>query len=141
MITPEIKSKMIIRALIGFILGMFISMAFCIHNADGFDLRFVINLLAGGVIGFINNGSSAVYDIESWGTTKATVIHYISTVIVFLTIALSLGWFSIDMTLLIFMIIFTVVYVIIWLSEYLYFKKTVNEINKELESFKKTEKG
>ena len=141
MITPEIKSKMIIRALIGFILGMFISMAFCIHNADGFDLRFVINLLAGGVIGFINNGSSAVYDIESWGTTRATVIHYILTVVVFLTIALSLGWFRIDMTLLIFMIIFTVVYVIIWLSEYLYFKKTVNDINKELESFKKTEKG
>ena len=141
MITPEIKNKMIIRALIGFIAGMFISMAFCIHNADGFDRRFVINLLAGGVIGFINNGSSAVYDIESWGTTRATVIHYILTVVVFLTIALSLGWFRIDMTLLIFMIIFTVVYVIIWLSEYLYFKKTVNDINKELESFKKTEKG
>ncbi len=141
MITKEIKNKMIIRALIGFILGMFISMAFCIHNSDGFDRRFVINLLAGGLIGFINNGSSAVYDIESWGTTKATAIHYISTVVVFLTIALSLRWFRIDMTLLIFMIIFTFVYVIIWLSEYLYFKKTVDDINKELESFKKTEKG
>ncbi len=140
MITPEIKNKMIIRALIGFILGMFISMAFCIHNGDGFDSRFVINLLAGGVIGFINNGSSAVYDIESWGTTRATVIHYFLTVVVFLAIALSLGWFRIDLTLLIFMIIFTVVYVIIWLSEYLYFKKTVEDINKELESFKKTEK-
>ena len=141
MITSEIKNKMIIRGRIGFIIGMFISMAFCIYGDAEFDRFLVINLLAGGLVGLINNGSSAVYDIESWGTTKATVIHYISTVVVFLTIALSLGWFRPDMTLLIFMIIFTVVYVIIWLSEYLYFKKTVNDINKELESFKKTEKG
>ncbi len=141
MITKEIKNKAIIRALIGFILGMFISMAFCFNNHDGFDARFVTNLLMGGLVGLINNGTSVAYNIESWGTTKATFIHYISTVIVFLTIALSMDWFRMDMTLAIFMVIFTLVYVIIWVCEYMYMKKTVKEFNRELDELKKNEKG
>ena len=140
-VLADLKNKMIIRALIGFVLGMFIEIAFWFYNMRGYAPGFLLNLVMGGMVGLINNGSSVVYDIEKWGTTRATVFHYTLTVVVFLTIALSMGWFEVDATLAIFMVIFTVVYALIWLYEYLYWKKTVDKMNRQLDEFKKTERG
>lgn len=134
----DLRNKVIIKSLIGFILGMFIELFFWVR-AYGAVYRptFVLFLIMGGLIGLINNGSSVVYDIESWSTTRATIVHYFTTVIVFLSIAMPLGWFEWDLTLAIFMAIFTLIYVLIWLFNYLYWKKTIREVNEQIETLKR----
>ncbi len=135
-----LKQKLIIKSLIGAVIGMIICVAFMVFYGDDMNdrLRIIIQLIGGGIYGAIANGGSVAYDIESWSILKATFTHYLTTMTAFVVASLSLGWFS-NVALVIAVVFLTIGYVIIWLIEYFTSKKTVREINEALQELKKEE--
>ena len=89
-------------------------------------------LIGSGLYGAVAMGGSIVYQFERWGLLKATLVHYTLTLAAFLITNAALNWFPASV-LAIVLIPFTVVYFIIWLVQYLRWKKTIQEMNQDLE--------
>lgn len=129
----ELKSKFIIKSLIGFIIGLFVGIFFWSLNArTDFGKEFLVHLVMSGVYGLLAMGGSVVYDIESWGLLKATVSHYVLVMFDYIVVAVLLKWYTRVSDLLISIVIMTVLYAMIWLFEYLVWKRTIREMNAEL---------
>ena len=135
--TEELRTKCIIKSLIGAVLGMLISaflvsFAYDIDNiSPGGDFAVFIQFVGSGIMGAICNGGAVVYDIETWSLRKATVIHYVLCVIAFLAASLLLNWFDRRYMPFI-LLIFTLVYLFIWLVEFLSWKREIKRINRGL---------
>ena len=132
----EIKTKLVIRALIGAIMGMLISLFICTFLNDLSELaanklEFVIQFIGSGLYGAIPMGGSVVYEIESWGLLKPTLIHYFMTMTAFMITNAVLGWFSWNMIIYI-LIVMTVAYFIIWFVEYNRWKAEIRRMNRDL---------
>lgn len=137
----ELRNKFLIRSLIGFILGMFVGIAIWIAiYGPVFGAGFIPDLILSGVLGLVPFGGTVCYEIESWSLLRATLVHYSTTILIFLINSLTLGWFGYGSSLLIAVVLFTAAFFAIWLGEYLGYKKTIREMNEELEILKKKEK-
>ena len=88
-----------------------------------------------GVVGY---GGAIVYEFEDWPLFRATFTHYIVTFMTMFMISELLGWFPHSVLLIVF-IIFTAVYGLIWLTEYLVWKKQIRDMNRDLEEMLKRE--
>lgn len=131
----ELKTKFIIRALLGFSLGMIIGAimyVLSVNDNEPVDKVFLLMQLFGsGIMGIVGNGGAIVYDFEDWGLGRATFTHYIVTFFTMLSISEILGWFSHDI-LLIVVLVFSFVYLIIWGTEYFVWKKEIRQMNRQL---------
>ncbi len=132
----DTKTRIIFNSLLGFSLGLMIGavmMAFFATYEELNDrIALLVQLFGSGLLGAVNMGTTIVYDLEEWGIVKATFTHYLVAFFSFLTASEVLGWFSHNI-LLIVCILFTIAYVIIWLIQFLIWKRKVRELNKDLE--------
>lgn len=129
----DIRNRFLIYSLAGTILGMAVGIAMWIlaqGNPEG--RSFVIHIIASGIHGLIPCGAVIVYELESWGLTKSTVVHASITLATILLIDLPMKWFSPGREFVLAMAIYVVLYAIIWLCNYMYYKRTVREINDRL---------
>ena len=85
--------------------------------------------------GIICMGSTIVYDIDNLGLSKVTLLHYVITLVSFLSFNFLLGWFS-EFNIILILAVFTVAYFIIWLVNYLIYKREIRRMNKDLEDIK-----
>ena len=131
----ELKNRFLINSLIGIIAGMTVGIiTWMLYNPEGpGDRSFALHLFMSGLHGLIPFGAMTVYEIESWGLTKSTVVHAAITLATILCIELPMKWFSWNAEFAIAMAIYVVIYILIWLFNYLYWKHTVNELNDQLE--------
>ena len=138
----ELKSRFLINSLIGIIAGMTVGMVTWMLNplADLANRSFALHIIMSGIHGLIPCGAMTVYEIESWGLTKSTVVHATLTLATILAIELPMKWFTLSAEFAIAMLIYVVIYVFIWLFNYLYWKRTVNEMNDQLELILKQQK-
>lgn len=131
----DLKTKFIIRALLGFSLGVIIGAimyVLSVGDNEPVDKVFLLMQLFGsGIMGIVGNGGAIVYDFEDWGLGRATFTHYIVTLFTMLSLSEILGWFSHDI-LLIVILAFSLVYLIIWGIEYLVWKKEIRQMNRQL---------
>ncbi len=131
----DLKTKFIIRALLGFSLGVIIGAimyVLSVNDNEPVDKVFLLMQLFGsGIMGIVGNGGAIVYDFEDWGLGRATFTHYIVTFFTMLSISEILGWFSHDI-LLIVVLAFSFVYLIIWGTEYFVWKKEIRQMNRQL---------
>ncbi len=136
----DIKTKFIIRALLGFSLGVIIGAIMFVLNAsdtEPLDKSYLLlQLFGSGFLGIVANGGAIVYDFENWGLGRATLTHYVITFVTMFAISEMLGWFSHSILLIVF-IAFSALYLIIWLTEYFLWKKEIRHINRDLENMKK----
>ncbi len=136
----DIKTKFIIRALLGFSLGVIIgAIMFVLYVSDTAPLNksyLLLQLFGSGFLGVVANGGAIVYEFEDWALGRATFTHYIITFITMFAVSEMLGWFP-HKILLIVIIAFSVVYLIIWLIEYAVWKNEVRRINRDLEIMNK----
>ena len=136
----DIKTKFIIRALLGFSLGVIIgAIMFVLYASDTAPLNksyLLLQLFGSGFLGVVANGGAIVYEVEDWALGSATFTHYIITFITMFAVSEMLGWFP-HKILLIVIIAFSVVYLIIWLIEYAVWKNEVRRINRDLEIMNK----
>lgn len=155
----DLRSRAVFRASVGFAAGMIIGTvltavlvtldikdgilhicvpAFTAMMGGNELAAFTVQAIVSGLYGAIGLGGSVVYYIESWSILRATVTHFIFTVSAYYATGLSLKWFSSEnFSELLFMFFFFVaVYIVIWMSNYLYYRAQVNEINRELTEWK-----
>ncbi len=132
----DIRDKCMFRLLLGFTLGLLFGIVmYVVSIPDGAVLNktfLVCHLLGSGVVGLVGYGGAIVYDIESWSLGRATFTHYIVSFMTMFVVSELLGWFSHDILLGVF-IFFSVIYAIIWLTEYLVWKSQVKKMNRDLE--------
>lgn len=155
----EFKHRVLVFALIGLAMGVFAgtvvtaiistlsvadgSIHLCapefVQACGGNELvAFVIQAVLMGLYGVIPMGGAAFYEYEKWSLTKCTLIHYISTTVLYFVIAFTIRWFRIDdyVSNLIFFLCFTAAFFIIWLVNYLVYKVKLEQVNKELNNLK-----
>lgn len=132
------KTHLIIKSLVGALMTIFICVVFTALSISEGEMftdatEFVMYYLMSALMGAICMGSSVVYEIESWSLVKVTVTHYVISFVAFFTTSLCLKWFD-NKTLMIALLIFTLAYFLIWLIEYLIWKKEIRNLNRELQS-------
>ena len=136
--------QIILLSLSGAVLGIAIwFMIFMAHDTNAlsngsYRIDFILlNGLFSALFGIISMGSSIVYDIEEWSILRSTVSHFAVVFISFNVIALSLGWFSFgSIEYWIIHIIMFIIYIMIWLIQYLIFRHKVKELNRKLKDWK-----
>lgn len=136
----KLVNSFIIRALIGALMGIAICImlyAFGVYDDIILDNKpYVLMQFIGSAInGIICMGSTIVYDIDKWGLSKVTLIHYVITLVSFFSFNFLLSWFS-EFNIFIILLVFTIAYFIIWLINYLLYKREIRRMNKELENIK-----
>ena len=133
-------NSFIFRALIGALMGIAICLilyGFGLYDEIIIDDKpFVIMQFVGSALnGIICMGSTIVYDIDNLGLSKVTLLHYVITLVSFLCFNFLLGWFS-EFNIILILAVFTVAYFIIWLVNYLIYKREIRRMNKDLEYIK-----
>lgn len=135
--------KALIMGGIGFAVGAFICVIFCIvsyfSEPENFSIDggTILYIFLGGLLGLVNMGTTVVYDFESWSIAKCTLVHFVVCITSFYMFSFYIDWFKFGDTM--FFIVtaaFIVAYLIIWLVNYLSYKRTVKRLNKELKGFK-----
>ena len=140
--------KGLILAAAGFGAGMLVSLV-VLRLADpealagGYSAgKLILFLLAGGLNGAVCMGFSAVYDVERWSVTRATVTHFAITMCSLWSLALVQGWFpETAASFLVVQACFTAAYFVIWLAMYLSWRREVRRMNLELEEWKASHAG
>ena len=132
----ELKNKFLINSLVGIIAGMIVGIVFWMINSETVQgSGFILHVIVSGIHGLIPCGAATVYEIESWGVTKSTIVHATVTLATILAIEIPMKWFSSPVEFAIALIIYVVIYTVIWLCIFLYWKNTVKEMNRLLEDY------
>lgn len=105
-------------------------------------LALLLQLIATGLYGAACMGGSAVYSIDHWSLLKCTLIHYIGVMGLFVIMALSLRWYSKDniSSMLVMLAAMTLLYIMIWLVNYISYSIRLKKINKGLRNLKAAER-
>ncbi|MBO4903468.1 MAG: DUF3021 domain-containing protein [Lachnospiraceae bacterium] len=138
----KLRDKFIINSLIGFVIGMIVGVIIWIFLAGDSepDHSLLMHVIMSGLHGLIPVGAATVFEIESWGLTKQTVVHALLTLASILGIDIPMNWWKPGAELAIALVCYVVAYTIIWLVNYFYWKITVRKMNEELQQLHEHEK-
>lgn len=141
--------KALLRGLIGIPIGVYINVtvmlmislslgkvvnyrtAFSDSPLSAFLINYIISILVGFTFAF----GSAIFEVERWSITKQTFLHFVLITSVFIPSAVIGKWtqpefFSIS----IYIGLFVILYVLIWLIQYNFWKKRIEKINERLKN-------
>ena len=145
-------NKIIKRAILGFIYGVFIGQTILILESlmagDGnfyavstYLVNHTSTRLAAviaqyfitGFIGLSFAATTVIFEMDSWSIIAQTALHFVINSIVMYVSGFLCGWFphTVSSTLIWFGV-FIVVYLIFWFAFTMYYKKKTREINKAL---------
>ena len=140
-------------SLIGFVLGVGVGVMF--HTLSGPDtylareehrLGLMLYFLLSGVYGAVNMGTSAVYGIDSWSILKCTATHFAISVgssLLFFGAMILMGWMAMPSLswCLLMLAAFVAVYFLIWLLQYLAYRRRVRQMNEKLRAWRSHRKN
>ncbi len=139
----EIWKKMLRLALIGFFLGVLVGSAILFAEvyfwgADMPDQSYLIrHLILSGVVGLVPNAATVMYEIEEWSIARATVTHFVVSFFTLYAVAFVQEWFTPwSIGFWVMTIVCILIYFIIWLTQYLIFKREIRKMNEELQKWK-----
>lgn len=148
--------KAFLRGLLGFPLGVFIAYSIIIfislsYNGLGTGIFYsvppdlipeagsemkaaLLQYFLSGMLGFAFAAGSAIWQIESWSITRQTVTHFIIVSAVMYPTAYVCHWIKHDaVSFIVYMLIFSAIYSLIWLFYFKHWKNKLNAINKKLQ--------
>ncbi len=140
------------RAIMGFVYGIFIGQTILIleslaggngsfHPVSAYLLQHsssqisavIIQYFLTGIIGISFATTTLIFEIDSWSLAAQTALHFVITSVVMYISGFLCGWFPHTVrSTIIWFAIFIVIYVIMWISFTLYFKKQTKKINESL---------
>ena len=142
----ELRKKALILSLSGFLLGFLIGIAFLVIPDDGTlknegIVGKILYLMTCGIYGALAWGSSVIYEIESWSILRCTVTHGLITfggLTVFFGVLVVAGWMKKPSlgAALIMLIMFLLVYFLIWLIQFMIYRRKVKKMNLKLREWK-----
>lgn len=133
--------KATLLGLAGFVIGSLIGMCFTLAGSISFS-EALPHILLGGLYGGAAMGSSVVYDIEKWSIARATATHFLLVFALFFLLVTTMGWFSLNSPA--FWIIVGAMaagYVLIWLLQYLSYRRQIRKMNDQLTKWKSEKRG
>ena len=138
------KKQILLLSVIGAVMGIaiWLIMLLAINSkalSDGSHSSgiIILNVILSAVFGALCMGGAVVYDIEEWRILRATFTHFVIVFASFNVVGLSLKWFSFgSIEYWIIHAVMIAAYILIWLVQYLIFKRKVKELNRELEKWK-----
>ncbi len=147
------KKKVVLRALLGFPLGIafgyIITILTSLVWANGFyspcvpglieqmgsEINAVILQAAlSGLLGGVFAASSVIWEIENWSIAKQTGIYFAITALVMMPVAYFAKW--LEPTVLGFLKyfgIFTLIFIMIWVIQYFVWKSKIEKMNQGIE--------
>lgn len=150
------KKKVVLRALLGFPLGIafgyIITILTSLVWANGFyspcvpglieqmgsEINAVILQAAlSGLLGGVFAASSVIWEIENWSIAKQTGIYFAITALVMMPVAYLAKW--LEPTVLGFLKyfgIFTLIFIMIWVIQYFVWKSKIEKMNQRIEKKK-----
>lgn len=151
------KKKIITRSAIGFPLGIatgyLITIVISLIRAKGYyspcvpqlsDLMgneinaVVFQALLCGILGAGFGGASAIWEIENWSIVKQTGIYFAVISVIMMPIAYFTYWMKHSVTgFLSYFGIFALIFVVIWIVQFIIGKHNVSRMNKGLFKVKK----
>ena len=105
-------------------------------EAIGTEAAVILQTLLSGLYGLVCIGGTEFYRIERWSLLRSTMTHLLCILVSFSIVGLILRWIHFDIPSLLFLLTIAVVYFIIWLIMSLRWKKSIREMNSELEKYK-----
>ena len=138
------KKQILLLSVIGAVMGIAIWLIMLLANnpkalSDGSHSSgiVILNVILSAVFGALCMGGAVVYDIEEWSILRATFTHFVIVFASFNIVGLSLKWFSFgSIEYWIIHAVMIAAYILIWLIQYLVFKRKVKELNRELKNWK-----
>ncbi|MBO4533147.1 MAG: DUF3021 domain-containing protein [Treponema sp.] len=145
-------NKIIKRAILGFIYGVFIGQTililesliigdgnyyavstYLVNHTSSRIAAVVLQYLISGILGLSFAATTVIFEMDRWSILAQTALHFVINSIVMYIAGFLCGWFphTVGSTLIWFGI-FIVVYFIFWLCFTMYYKKKTKEINKAL---------
>lgn len=103
-------------------------------HIEGYASEIWNHMLASFGLGIYFGLASLIFEMEKGSPLKKTAIHYCLSIVIWLIIALPVGWLPFNLLLVIVgILIFTIIYSIYWTGFYLYFKKVETTMNEHLQ--------
>ena len=97
------------------------------------ESAFLIQALLSGLLGAVSFAGMLFYERDDWPMIQSAVIHWLLIMLFYFPIALYCGWCPPDpLSLLIWVGIMALVYLIVWGIMYLRYKKETAELNELL---------
>lgn len=154
------KKKIILRGAVGFpigvMIGYFISIIISLVYADGYYSPCVpalsefmgseigavlLQALLCGILGVGFSVSSFIWEIESWSLFKQTAVHFAAISFIMLPIAYVTYWMEHSLKgFLSYFGIFAVIFVFIWIAEYIIGRIIVKKMNGKLKKTQENDK-
>ena len=150
------KKQALLRGLLGFPLGIafncILAVIISLIKGDGHYYPCVPSLIEsvgseigavtlqvvlGGLLGASFAAASVIWEIENWSIAKQTAIYFSVTAIAMLPIAYLTEWM--EHTLIGFLLyfgIFLVIFIIMWLLQYCYWKRKIRVLNMKTNTYK-----
>lgn len=128
--------KATLLGLAGFVIGAAIVICLVLLDSQPLQGAFA-HIVIGGIYGAVAMGSSVVYGIEKWSIARATATHFLLVFALYFLLVISMGWFSLSNP--VFWIVvgaMVAVYILIWLIQYLSYRRQIREMNDELIKWK-----
>ena len=145
-------NKILKRAILGFIYGVFIGQTILIlesliagdgnfYSVSTYLVNHTSTRLAAviaqyfitGIIGLSFAASTVIFEMDRWSILGQTALHFVINSIVMYAAGFLCGWFPHTVaSTLIWFGVFIVVYLIFWFAFTMYYKKKTQEINKVL---------
>ena len=128
--------KATLLGLAGFVIGAAIVICLVLLDSQPLQGAFT-HIVIGGIYGAVAMGSSVVYGIEKWSIARATATHFLLVFALYFLLVISMGWFSLsDPVFWIVVGAMVAVYILIWLIQYLSYRRQIREMNDELIKWK-----
>lgn len=128
--------KATLLGLAGFVIGAAIVICLVLLDSQPLQGAFT-HIVIGGIYGAVAMGSSVVYGIEKWSIARATATHFLLVFALYFLLVISMGWFSLsDPVFWIVVGTMVAVYILIWLIQYLSYRRQIREMNDELIKWK-----
>ena len=106
-------------------------------EAIGTEAAVILQTMLSGLYGLVCIGGTEFFRIEKWSLLRSTMTHLVCILVSFTTIGLILRWIRFDLPSLLFLLFIAVAYFIIWIIMSIRWKRSIREMNSELEKYKK----
>ena len=131
--------KFITRSFIGIFFGAFIAVFttnvyILVGDFDSIDGSMFLRDSIGSIIfGWLVTIGSLYYDIRKLKLMQQTILHFLTVFILYLILALSIGWMSFTATSIFLAILIAfIVFAAFWIAFYFYFKNQARKLNDDL---------
>ena len=131
--------KLLFQGMIGIFFGAFIAVvATNIVYMSGIEVLdgsiFLKNSLGSIFCGLVFSVTPLYFEIKTLRLPMQTALHFVTVAILYFILSIGIGWVPFEMkSLLLFVGLFIIIYAVIWVSFYLYFKNEAKKLNDELQ--------